>query len=198
MNQIVITFVMQSTNRRVMSDITQIWKAYNSKLLEFIKQRVNSKDAEDILQEVFIKMYKRIGDLQDSSKLEAWIYQVTRNTIIDYYRTNKGETTLPDNFDMQENTVDNKTSEELAACLEPMINNLSDKYKNAVRLSEIEGKTQKEVSEIENISLSGAKSRVQRGRNLIKQMLEECCKITLDKYNTPIEYHPKSCNCNNC
>ena len=143
-------------------------------------------------------MYKRINDLQDSSKVEAWLYQITRNTIIDYYRVKKGETTLPENFDMPENTIENKTSEELAACLNPMISNLPDKYKNALRLSEIEGKTQKEVSVIENISLSGAKSRVQRGRNLIKEMLEECCKITFDKYNTPIEYHPKNCDCNNC
>lgn len=181
-----------------MTDITQIWKSYNSKLLQFIKKRVNSNDAEDILQEVFIKMYKRINDLQDTSRIEAWLYQIARNTIIDYYRAKKGEEALPENFDLHQNTSENKTTEELAACLEPMVNNLPDKYKNALRLSEIEGKTQKEVSVIENISLSGAKSRVQRGRNLIKEMLEECCKITLDKYNTPIEYHPKNCNCNNC
>lgn len=178
--------------------MTQIWKEYNINLLRFIKNRVNEKDAEDILQEVYIKMHLRMGILKEASKIESWMYQITRNTIFDYYRKRKGISELPENFDLEEKSEDNQANAELAACLKPMINELPEKYKNAIQLSEIDGKTQKEVAELENISLSGAKSRVQRGRLLIKNMIEECCKVTTDKYNTPIEYHPKNCNCEKC
>lgn len=180
-----------------MSDIENIWKAYSTRLLHFIEARVNKNDTEDILQEVFLKMHSRINDLRETSKIEPWMYQITRNTIVDYYRSKKTDTVLPTQFNLSE-TENNTASIELAACLEPMINDLPDKYRNAVMYSEIDGKTQKEVAEIENISLSGAKSRVQRGRLLVKKMLEDCCKITTDRYNTPIEYHPKNCNCKKC
>lgn len=181
-----------------MTDISEIWEAYSDNLFRFIKSRVNETDAEDILQEVFMKMHMRINDLMETSKIESWMYQITRNTIIDYYRTHKVGAELNENFDWEEEETDNQASIELAACLQPMINHLPSKYKTAVMLSEIDGKTQKEVAELENISLSGAKSRVQRGRLLMKQMLEDCCKISTDKFNTPIEYHPKNCDCKDC
>ncbi|HHC73482.1 MAG TPA: RNA polymerase sigma factor SigZ, partial [Thiothrix sp.] len=80
----------------------------------------------------------------------------------------------------------------------PMVKMLPDKYKKAVQLSEIEGKTQQEVAKLEGISLSGAKSRVQRGRKLLKAILNECCQIEINRRNQPVSYEPKEQTCKIC
>ena len=79
-----------------------------------------------------------------------------------------------------------------------MIEQLPDKYREAIKLSEIEKKTQKEVAELEKISLSGAKSRVQRGRALLKAMLHDCCQIEINKNNQLVSYEKKDKDCKFC
>lgn len=70
--------------------IEEIWSQFNQILLNFIQSKVSNKhDAEDILQNVFIKIYKNLDELKSETKLESWIFQITRNEIIDYYRTRK-------------------------------------------------------------------------------------------------------------
>jgi RNA polymerase sigma-70 factor (ECF subfamily) len=66
----------------------QIYKEYYSRLFSFINSRVNnSEDAKDILSEVFLKISSNIDKLNSNEKLTSWIYTITRNTIIDYYRS---------------------------------------------------------------------------------------------------------------
>lgn len=79
-----------------------------------------------------------------------------------------------------------------------MIKELPDKYRNAVQMSEMESKTQKEVAVQEGISLSGAKSRVQRGRALLKTMLHECCQFEINKENQIVSYEKKDQDCKFC
>ena len=87
---------------------------------------------------------------------------------------------------------------ELSFCLEPMIQELPDKYRHAIQLSELENKTQQEVAEQEGISLSGAKSRVQRGRALLKDILEDCCQFELNQQNQILSYEKKKQNGKYC
>ena len=69
-----------------------IWRENHDQLLSFINKRIkNKEESEDILQEVFIKILSKIGTLKDSSKLQSWVYQMTRNAIIDYIRKKKFE-----------------------------------------------------------------------------------------------------------
>ena len=181
-----------------MSDIENIWHEYHKKLLLFIKQRTNNDIADDILQEVFIKIYTQINSLKDEKKLESWLFQITRNTIIDYYRSKVITKDLPDWLEEKSTKIEAEIHKELASCLEPMIKILPDKYKKAIQLSEIEGKTQKDVAKIESISLSGAKSRIQRGRKLLKDVLSQCCQIELNHNNQLISYENKDNKCKYC
>jgi len=177
-----------------------IWIEYHEKLLLFIKSRVSdSFIAEDILHEVFIKIHAKLDMLDEPIKLRSWLYQITRNTIIDYYRTRKIETELPD-WIVEPTQIDTEEiiRQELSSCLAPMINNLPEKYRLAIQLSEIEGKTQKEVAKQENISLSGAKSRVQRGRTMLKTMLHDCCQLEINKSKQIIDYSVKDKFCKFC
>ncbi len=174
-----------------------IWLEYHQKLSGFIKSRISGDVADDLLQDVFLKVHSQLGSLETKTKVESWLYQITRNTVIDYYRANKRLEELPKWIVQPELDESTAIRQELSSCLEPMISQLPDKYREAIQLSEIEGKTQKEVSEKENISLSGAKSRVQRGRVLLKSMLNDCCQIETNKKNQLVSYDSKikDCDC---
>ncbi len=175
-----------------------IWLEYHEKLRNFISYRVSEETADDILQEVFIKIHSRIDSLKEGVKLESWLYQITRNTIIDHYRSKKPDETLPEWIAQPQPEDEEIIRGELSVCLDPMIKDLPNKYKEAIRLSEIERKTQKEVAELGGISLSGAKSRVQRGRSLLKTILHECCEIEINQKNQLIDYQKRSKDCKYC
>lgn len=76
-----------------------------------------------------------------------------------------------------------------------MIQLLPEKYREAVILSELKGLTQKDLAEVQGISLSGAKSRVQRGRVLLKKMVEECCRLEFDHKGRLCNYERKDGAC---
>lgn len=181
-----------------MRNIENVWYQYHQKLLSFIKQKVGGDVAEDILQDVFVKIHTQIDSIKESNKLESWLFQVTRNTIVDYYRSRKPTEALPDWLEQKNINDSEKTRKELSLCLEPMVKMLPEKYKKSVQLSEIEGKTQQEVARLERISLSGAKSRVQRGRKLLKEILNDCCQIEINRSNQPVSYEPKEQKCKIC
>ena len=71
----------------------KIWLEFNNQLKAFIVRRVKVNSlAEDILQEVFIKIHSNIDNLKDEQKLKGWIFQITRNSIIDYYMKKRIDT----------------------------------------------------------------------------------------------------------
>ncbi|PKL85594.1 MAG: RNA polymerase sigma factor SigZ [Ignavibacteriae bacterium HGW-Ignavibacteriae-1] len=181
-----------------MKTIEEIWKEYHSNLLAFIRKRVNdTMAAEDIIQEVFIRIHSQISTLKDESKLKSWLYQITRNAIVDYYRTRKPTSELQEWHEVPETSDEDDIEQEISSCLIPMIHHLPEKYRQAVQLSEIEERAQKEIAEVENISISGAKSRVQRGRALLKTMLHDCCVFDINRNNRLVDYYKKD-DCKYC
>lgn len=181
-----------------MREIEKIWAEYHQRLSAFVRNRVPPDDADDLLQDIFLKIYTKLDTLDDSAVMRYWLIQVARNTVTDYYRRRRPTEALPEWLDELEPDVDSAVKRELSECLEPMIDRLPDRYRTAVQLSEIEQKTQKEVAEIENLSLSGAKSRVQRGRKILKEMLSECCTVELDRSNRPVEINRQGKDCRRC
>lgn len=173
--------------------IKEIWEEFSIPLKEFIKKRIpKEQDTDDILQEVFIKIHRSIGTLKDNDKIHAWIYMITRNTITDYYRRrNKSikETYLREDL-IEEKDEDLSSNKEIGLCLKTMVSNLPDKYKEAIILTEFENLTQRELSEKMGLSISGAKSRVQRARKKLKEMLLECCSLEFDRRGNVIDYRP--------
>ena len=185
------------------SDCTNhIWKEYHDSLHSFILSRVNdSSVADDILQDVFMRILSRLDSLRDCDKLQSWIYQIARNAIIDYYRSRKTTSELTPTLTAPDGEFSNRAKEDIDACLMPMIRSLPDPYREAVLFSEIEGRTQKELAERQGISLSGAKSRVQRGRAMLKEMMFGCCRFEFDKRGNVIDYERKGdcdCRCEGC
>lgn len=137
----------------------EIWKIYHERLGGFIRSRVGDAHiADDILQEVFLRIHLSIDTLEDCGKIQGWVYQITRNAIIDHYRARHKMGELPEELAATEPELSDKARDDINACVVPMIEALPDTYREALMLSEIEGRTQKEVAERQSLSVSGAKS----------------------------------------
>jgi RNA polymerase sigma-70 factor (ECF subfamily) len=194
-------------------DTDLIWREFYQRLRLFIARRVRDEaDAEDILQEVFLRIHDRMATLQDGGRLVAWIYQITRNAIVDYYRApaRRREIAAGGSTDMEEGGVlatatapepepdADQPGREMAACLRPMIAQLPDPYREAVVQVELEGRTHREVAADLGLSLSGMKSRVQRGRHQLGTMLRDCCHIQLGIGGGIVDYRGKDESCYSC
>lgn len=178
------------------TNITSIWNELQGQLKQFILARIEDKTAaDDILQDVFIKLQTQLHQLKNDSKTTAWIYQITRNVLVDYYRKQKKERQLQEAFATSAVSDSQDITQEFALCVLPMIESLPAPYREAVYLSEIEGLSQKELAKRLEISYSGAKSRVQRGREKLKAILLACCDIQTDQYGNIIDYSAKCFNC---
>lgn len=173
------------------------WQAMRSSLLQFVRKRVPTATiAEDITQDVLLKMVARLDTLHDHEKLTQWMYQITRNTIVDYYRQQQETAEIPADLPEWENDSDTITAE-AAQCVLPFIQQLPEHYRQALILAEIEGRTQQEVARQQGISLSGAKSRVQRGRQMLKSLLLQCCRFELDRRGSLVDFSEEGM-CNGC
>jgi len=158
-----------------------------------------------VLQDVFVRVHRQLESVNDPRRIISWIYQVTRNAIIDYYRKSGRRHEIPAGLsadiealggERQEESSD--SGSELAGCLRPMIERLSRDYREAIALVELDGLTQQAAAEQMGLSLSGMKSRVQRGRKQLKQMLDDCCLIELDRRGGVIEYQARNEKCAPC
>lgn len=165
-------------------ELATVYNQFHQALFAFIKSKVNNHhDAEDILQNVFMKIASGINDLSRKEKLQSWIYTIARNSIIDYYRlaSNKKSITIED--DISESFTledDNDTTKGLECCLINFMNQLPEEYKDIIIDVEINGVKQKDLAAKYNLAYPSIRSRVQRGREKFKQMLLNCCKIEWD------------------
>lgn len=157
---------------------------FDKELKGFVYKRIKDKAlAEDIVHDVFLKVSKHSAQLKDSEKLSAWIYQITRNTIIDHYRKNSKsiERTLED-WEYPESNY----NECAANCLQELIPSLPEKYRIPFQLADVEKLSQTALTERLGISYSGVKSRVQRARKMLKEKLHEMLIIETDAYGNVI------------
>jgi RNA polymerase sigma-70 factor, ECF subfamily len=176
-------------------ELAVIYTQFNQALLGFIKSKVNSHhDAEDILQNVFIKVAGGVSDLNREEKLQSWIYTITRNAIIDYYRAGKKS------LSFDENLADSITEEEyndstkgLDCCLMNFVNQLPDEYRDIIIDVELNGIKQKDLAEKYDIAYPSLRSRVQRGREKLKQILLQCCHVQWDKRGNILDVTSRTC-----
>lgn len=153
----------------------KIWHEFSTQLGGFIRTRVaDAETAQDILQDVFLKLQSHIDELRDATKLRGWLFLVARNAIIDYYRTRKPTSQVPESLP-DELSEPEPESKELKAIFHRLLHSLPKPYRDALVLTEFEGLTQEQLARRLRISVSGAKSRVQRGRELLKELLLDHC-----------------------
>ena len=179
------------------TNLEDIWIIFEDRLKSFVLSRISDEmAAEDILQEVFIKIHSNIDKLKDDSKIKSWIFQITRNSMNDYFRSfNKANQPLP----IPEEVEEDNSSDLMADTLKDMVKMMDElpaEDCEALCLTELGGMSQKEYAKKTGISYSGAKSRVQRAKIKLKDLLMKCCHYQFDKYGTVIGiYHAGCCCC---
>jgi RNA polymerase sigma-70 factor (ECF subfamily) len=187
------------------------WQELHGNLRAFIGRRVrNQADVDDLVQRVLLQIVKGLGSLRDAERLHAWVYRTARNVIVDHYRSSTGRREASGDAedlaaaDAPDVSLDDESValQELATCLTPMLRQLQPTYREAVTLTDLEGITQAEAAQRVGVSLSGMKSRVQRGRRQLKAVLEACCRVDLDHRGSIVGYEPRepdSCTrCGSC
>jgi RNA polymerase sigma-70 factor (ECF subfamily) len=171
-----------------------IWTHLSSDLRRFIRSRVSDDHvADDLLQETFMRVHRNIGTLQETDRLAAWVYQIARNVVHDHHRKATTSTVALADADPVDECDDHLIQLRCGGSgwLDEMIQSLPDGYRVAVQLAEIDGLSHQEVADRLGLSLSGAKSRIQRGRALLKGLLEQCCTFEFDSRGNMLDYNPK-------
>jgi len=186
----------RSTMRSTPATTTEIWNEFSGRLRRFIGRRVRgSHDVDDVLQEVFARIHAGLPLLQDAEKLEPWLFQVTRNAIIDRFRMERARrTTGSEPVGVAELPTTTNVAAELASCLAPMLDGLDAEDREALRLTDVEGLPQKALAARLDLSLTGARSRVQRARKRLRALLLRCCEVEHDRRGNPIAYSRRGTN----
>jgi len=177
----------------------KVWLTLEDKLRAFIMSKVNDPEVTaDLLQELFIKIHEHIDQLNDQTRIHSWIYQICRNLITDHFRRTKREMGTLES--MNGAGPDDTDEEYVSEAIEDMIRMMEEMppdYCEALCLTELGGLSQKAYAEKLGISYSGAKSRVQRAKKMLRDMLMKCCHYEFDKYGTVIGIFPANCCCCN-
>lgn len=173
-----------------------LWDQFSSGLRSFVFSKVkNDADTDDIMQNVFLKIHDNLHSLKDALKIKSWIYQITRNLIFDYLRIKKR---VPEIMELKSELTNNPANRYMETAINDMIKMMDElpaEYCEALCMTEIEGLSQKVYAERKGLTYSAAKSRVQRARILLKDLLLQCCHYQFDKYGTVFEIQPKCCCC---
>jgi len=177
------------TGENMTNEVTAIWTDFHKELKAFILNKTrNSADTDDILQEVFIKIIRNIDKINQAENLRHYLYGIVRNAINDHFRNRKhviDNSVIEEKITEEENQSLNTTIAE--CCIKPFINKLPDNYRDALLITEFQDISQKELAQKLNISYSGAKSRVQRGKEKLKDLLLECCNCKTDSYGNILD-----------
>ena len=139
--------------------------------------------------DVYLKIQGRIGTIEDEEKVGSWVYRVARNAIYDFYRSRKPTQELDEIPSPTPDPTEDEMEARLSESVREILDGLSPGQKTALYLTEYEGMTQRDLAAELGISVSGAKSRVQRARARLEALLLECCHFELDRRGKVINYH---------
>ena len=175
-----------------------VWNEYKSSIKSFLHSKV-SDDAEvdDLLQEVLIKTHEKLHTVKNQTSVKAWLFRVANNAIIDYYRR-KARAHDMDVNDLWYSEGDESIQAKLSRFVEPFVQGLPKNSAQLLTAIDLEGRSQNDYANEIGISYSTLKSSVQKARNQLRDLFDNCCQFTLDRSGNLVEFDPKSGNCGNC
>ena len=173
------------------------WDRLVGRVREFVARRVAAHDVDDVVQEAILRVYRGLGRLRDDDRFGPWVYRVTRSAIADHLRarSRRVEKTQAIGDGLEEPIAEapDDLQPALLACLSAFVAELPSPFREAITLTELEGVSQREAAEMLGLSVSGMKSRVQRGRGRLRAMFERCCEVrSLDARGRVVECEPRS------
>jgi RNA polymerase sigma-70 factor, ECF subfamily len=182
----------------VAMDPVSLWEEFGPPLRGFLARRVPpGVDADDLLQDVFLRVVRSLPSLRRTDRPEAWLYQIARNALRDSLRVRLRRDGRTDTLEVDppaepDATADRAAEAELAPCLTSMVGRLAEPYRTAITITSLQGVSQADAARRIGISISGMKSRVQRGREQLRQMLVTCCAIAVDVRGGVSDFHQRA------
>lgn len=174
-------------------ELAGIYTEFHRSLLSYVRSKIRSKeDAEDILQNVFARISANAGSLSEKEKIQNWLFTVTKNAVIDYYRANGKKRNVELDEKYAEQILDEESTDStmgLDQCVTTMINLLPEEYRSIIEDAELHGIKQKDLAAKYNMAYPSMRSRVQRGRERLKQLFYNCCHIETDSHGNVLLAH---------
>jgi RNA polymerase sigma-70 factor (ECF subfamily) len=166
------------------------------RLRSFLRRRVrDDATADDLTQETLLKVYRSRASLRDDTRLEAWLYRVARTTLIDHYRRQKPTDELPAALAAESRDDFEAMRTAIAAAMRRFLDEMPEIYREPVRLAELEGLPLAKIALRLDLSLTAVKSRVRRGRQMLKARLQACCRFEFDRLGQVIGWERRQLLC---
>lgn len=195
----------------MVSNTEHLWQEMHTGIRAFVSRRIRqTADVDDVVQRVFLRVHEGLSSLRDEERVHAWVYRTASNAIADYYRGPVGRREIAsgslDDFDdvsavgtAGDESDDQTAQKEFAACVQPLLRSLSEADREVLTLIDVDEITQTDAARQLGLSVSGMKSRIQRARRRLRIVVEECCRVQLDRRGSIIEYQQRSaCGCETC
>ena len=184
-----------------MTDAPAPWQDVAARLRPFVARRVSPNEIDDVMQDVFMRMQRGLPTLRDEERFTSWLFQIARSSVADHMRSRARHPIADDIADeraAESDDDDREAARSLSSCVSMFVAQLESPYREAVTLVELEGLTAREAADMVGISVSGMKSRVQRGREQLRKLFEACCEIALDARGKVTDYTPRAKPCPSC
>jgi RNA polymerase sigma-70 factor (ECF subfamily) len=175
----------------------EMWREVIAQLHAFVRRRISDPErVEDLVGEILLRIHQHLGSVDDRERLTHWVSRVARNAVVDEYRragrAREHLVPAPEEAVAEEPQDDADDAAavlgELSHCLRPLLNGLPPEQRRAVQIVDLDGMPQATAARREGVSVSGMKSRVQRGRRRLAELLGQCCTLTLDARGVPMDY----------
>lgn len=173
-----------------MDCLSTAWTAHESELRGWLRRRVgNTALADDLLQDLFLKALRQGTRFCAVENARAWLFEVARNTLADHLRVAHPMVALPDDLVAPIEHAD--TVDTLTACLPRVLSELSADDREAITLCDLQGMAQADFARLKGLSLSAAKSRVQRARVRLRAQMSQVCQVKVDDGGRVSDFVPR-------
>jgi RNA polymerase sigma-70 factor (ECF subfamily) len=181
--------------------VAELWRSFSAPLRGYLRRRTRSAaDADDLLQEVFVRIHRQIPTLRDASKLQGWVYRIARNAVIDHSRARRVRPGVPLEPAAVADAAEPAGRDviDLTPTLRRFVADLPPAYREVIVRHEFQGQPLPEIAAALGLTLTATKSRVRRGRMLLRGMLDRCCRFEFDRRGRVIAATPRAplrCRC---
>lgn len=163
----------------------QPWHEFVAYLKNFVRKRVSGDVVDDVVGDILLNVVNHHDDLERAASPLAWLSTIAANKVTDHHRRRAAEQRLLKRSAsepvIEATDLDEHSTNALKACVLPFIRRLPSAYAQALTLTDIEGLSQAAAAGRLGLSVSGMKSRIQRGRSKLRDLLMACCAIEIDR-----------------
>ncbi len=197
------------------NDFQHIYGEYYPKIVGYLRRLVGEAEAEDVAQDVFLKVNNALDGFRGESSLSTWIYRIATNAAMDHLRKPASRQTPPipssspdDDSSVGDDTVPDDSApvldtllirKDMNECIRGIVDGLPENYRTVLVLSDLEGLTNAEIAEVCGISLDTVKIRLHRARTRLRKELKAKCdfyhdernELACDRKTTPLKFLKK-------